>query len=78
MRTVLASALAAIIISSAAPAIANTGIETVEVRVPHGDLNLATEAGRAALERRIDRMVREACEVADPLGRACRTSGPRG
>ncbi|MFZ9394818.1 MAG: UrcA family protein [Erythrobacter sp.] len=68
MFTLFAAATAALAISTAAPAAAGT--ETVEIRIAYGDLDLATAAGRTALERRIKRVTRKACEVVDPLDRA--------
>ena len=66
MRIVLASAAAALALV-ATPAVANT--ETVEVRVSIAGLDLDSAAGRLALEERVERAVRSACEVRDPLGR---------
>ena len=66
MRIILASAAAALSLV-ATPAIANT--EIVEVRVSIADLDLDSAAGRTALEARVDRAVRAACEVRHPLGR---------
>ena len=66
MRIVLASAAAALALV-ATPAVANT--ETVEVRVSIAGLDLDSAAGRLALEERVERAVRRACEVRDPLGR---------
>lgn len=68
MRIVLASAAAALAVF-ASPAIANTKGDVVEVRVAYGDLDINSAAGRAALEARIEREVRQACEVRAPLGR---------
>lgn len=66
MRTIIASAAAAFALA-ATPAIANT--EAVDVRVSVADLDLESAAGRTALEERVQRAVRAACEVRDPLGR---------
>jgi UrcA family protein len=67
MRTLIISAAAALAVVATTPAIAGTG--EVEVRVSYGDLGIDSAEGRAALEARIERAVRNACEVRDPLGR---------
>ena len=66
MRIILASAAAALTLV-ATPAVAKT--DTVEVRVSIAGLDLDSAAGRSALEARVERAVRSACEVRDPLGR---------
>ena len=66
MRIVLASAAAALALV-ATPAVANT--VTVEVRVSIAGLDLESAAGRSAIEERVDRAARAACEIRDPLGR---------
>ena len=68
MLTLIAAATAALTLSTAAPAAAGT--EVVQIRIAHGDLDLATAAGRNELELRIKRVTRKACKVADPLYRA--------
>ncbi|MEL6216427.1 MAG: UrcA family protein [Pseudomonadota bacterium] len=55
--TALALGIAA---SASAPALAKTEIEKTET-VAIDDLNLTTEAGRATMERRLDRAVRSVC-----------------
>ena len=37
--------------------------QTVSVRVAYGDVDLTSEAGRAALEARIDAKLRQACKI---------------
>ena len=66
MRIILASAAAALALA-ATPALADT--QVVEVRVSTTGIDLDSAAGRAALEQRVERAVRNACEVRDPLGR---------
>lgn len=66
MRIILAPVIAAL--TFAAPALAK--VEVVEIRVSHADIDLTTAEGRAALEKRVQLLAREACEIADPLGRA--------
>lgn len=68
MLTFIATATAALALATAAPVAAGT--EMVEIRITHGDLDLSTAAGRTALERRIKRVTRKACEIVDPLDRA--------
>ena len=53
--------------------------QTDSVTIGYGDLNLASQAGRAALDQRIDGAARQLCGEASPLelkmvalGRACR------
>lgn len=67
MRLQLLHVAAALATAAAAPATATT--ETIEIRVPHGDLDLSRADDRARLEQRVERMVIEACEVRSPLGR---------
>jgi UrcA family protein len=53
--------------------------ETASVTIGYGDLNLASRAGRAALDQRIDGAARQLCGESSPLelkmvalGRSCR------
>lgn len=50
-------------VAAIAPVAANA--ETVSVRVDHADLNLATQSGRAVLDRRIALAAREICGSPD-------------
>jgi UrcA family protein len=68
----LAAAAAATL---ATPAVAQTG----SVMIGYGDLNLASRAGRNALDQRIDGAARQLCGESSPLelkrialGRTCR------
>jgi UrcA family protein len=72
--TILALAAAAAA-AVAAPALAQTDTVTIG----YGDLNLASQAGRAVLDQRIDGAARQLCGEASPLelkrvalGRSCR------
>lgn len=56
----IGAALAAGLVALSAPAAAR------DARVSYGDLDLATAAGRAELDKRIDRAAAEAC-AAEPL-----------
>jgi UrcA family protein len=69
----LAAALAAALATPAAAA------QTGSVTIGYGDLNLASRAGRAALDQRIDGAARQLCGDVSPLelkrvalGRTCR------
>ena len=58
---------------AAAPAWAQAGAQPPRIVVSHADLDLATAAGRAALDLRLLHAARAACGTpssADPLGRA--------
>lgn len=57
---------AALLLSAAAPALAASGPQGMSERVSFADLNLATPAGIAALDGRIDRAVRRICASAHP------------
>jgi UrcA family protein len=68
-------ALAAAAAAAATPAIAQNG----SVTIGYGDLNLASQAGRNVLDRRIDGAARQLCGEVSPLelkrialGRTCR------
>jgi UrcA family protein len=52
--------LAALALACAAPVAA----ETVTVAVPYGDLDLTKEAGRDALDARLERATRRVCGIA--------------
>lgn len=47
----------------AVPAGAETGEETVTVRIALADIDLSTQAGRAALDQRIEARITEACTI---------------
>lgn len=47
----------------AVPAAAQTGEETVTVRIALADIDLSTPAGRAALDQRIEARITEACTI---------------
>ncbi|MDZ3831052.1 MAG: UrcA family protein [Sphingopyxis sp.] len=49
---------------AAAPALADENVGQ-SVEVPYGDLNLSTAEGRAQLDQRINRAVRNVCRIED-------------
>lgn len=60
MKMIITAAAAALSIGAmASPALAND--ERPTTKVWHNDLNLATKAGRKALDRRIDQAARKIC-----------------
>lgn len=74
-RSTFLALAAAMVAAVATPAAAQTD----SVTIGYGDLNLASQAGRAALDRRIDGAARTVCGRASPLelktialGRTCR------
>ncbi|MFS0770776.1 UrcA family protein [Sphingomonas sp. 1P08PE] len=62
-RSTIAAAVAAAACLFASPAVADiaVGREAVRVRIAHADLDLSAAAGRATLQTRIERAVRNAC-----------------
>lgn len=50
----------AALLAAAAPAVAD---DVVTVRIAHGDVDVSTTEGRAALEARIDTQLRKACAL---------------
>ena len=61
---------AALILAAAAPAVAGPG----DLIIKTDDLNLASEAGRATLERRITSAERQACMSATATGSRSRAA----
>lgn len=59
-RSAILTTLAAVLLSGAASA-TEADTETLSVAVPYGDLDLTTEAGRTALDTRIEAAVEEVC-----------------
>jgi UrcA family protein len=57
----VAAAFAAATLVALTPSAASAGEVAVRAKVHHGDLNLATEAGVKALDRRLDSAVRLLC-----------------
>jgi UrcA family protein len=69
--TLIAAAIAATG-TLALPAAARAGSETVSIAVLHDDLDLTTEGGQTALQRRLDRAAKQVCRY--PTNRSLMSS----
>lgn len=63
--TVLAALACGAAVPAAAAATAASPVETVSVAVPYGDLDIASPAGAAVLDKRIEAAASEVCEKPD-------------